>query len=206
MHLSYGLNELGRVAVRCAAGRYHVQAENCIVEIVDEQGQPCAAGESGRLLVTSLLNFATPLLRYDTGDVGIAVAGPCPCGRTLPSFAEVSGRLRRFAGLPPGSRQRFNVLAGAVEQMPRELMRGLRQYQVHQNVDESFELRVRLEAPLPGGFIERVQAAWAGLSLEPRRALTVVEVARIPASPSGKLLDFSSDLYEDAYAHSATRR
>jgi phenylacetate-CoA ligase len=35
---NYGLNEIGLVAVRCEAGRYHVHTENCHVEIIGDDG------------------------------------------------------------------------------------------------------------------------------------------------------------------------
>ena len=54
-----------------------------------------------------------PLIRYDTGDLAQAVEGPCPCGRTLPSFGEIAGRYRRFAGLPDHTRDRVRVLQRA---------------------------------------------------------------------------------------------
>ena len=54
-------------------------AENLIVEIVDDKGAPCASGEIGRVIVTDLHNFATPLMRYDIGDYA-EVAAPCLCG------------------------------------------------------------------------------------------------------------------------------
>jgi phenylacetate-CoA ligase len=35
-------------------GNYHVQSENVLLEIVDDQGQPCAAGEPGQVLITTV--------------------------------------------------------------------------------------------------------------------------------------------------------
>ena len=94
IHQNYGLNEIGLVATRCDAGRYHVHSEHCIVEIVGPDGRSVAPGETGRLIVTGLNNWAMPLLRYDADDLGTAVEGPCPCGRTLPSFGDVVGPLQ----------------------------------------------------------------------------------------------------------------
>ena len=65
-----------------------MHAEHCIVEIVDDEGSPCAPGRSGRLLVTALRNFAMPLLRYDTGDTAL-LGEPCPCGRGLPVIRDI---------------------------------------------------------------------------------------------------------------------
>src|SRR3546814_16045227 len=36
-------------------------SENVLLEVVDDDGRPCRPGEIGRVLITSLHNFATPL-------------------------------------------------------------------------------------------------------------------------------------------------
>ena len=98
----YSANEVGYVALQCPeSGLYHVQSEDVLVEIIGADGRPCAIGESGRVVVTSLHNFAMPLLRYDLGDVA-TVGGPCRCGRTLPTLEAILGRTRNMMRLPGG--------------------------------------------------------------------------------------------------------
>lgn len=98
----YSANEVGYVALQCPQSNlYHVQAEDVMVEVIGEDGRPCSAGESGRVVVTSLHNFAMPLLRYDLGDVA-TVGGPCRCGRTLPTLEAILGRTRNMMRLPGG--------------------------------------------------------------------------------------------------------
>jgi phenylacetate-CoA ligase len=197
---TYGLNEIGKVGLRCGAGRYHVHAEHCLVEIVDADGMPCPPGVTGRVLVTALRNYAMPLLRYDTGDLAEAVPGPCPCGRTLPSFGEVAGRYRRFSGLPPGTRDRVNGLLGAFSKFPPDALEFLREYQIHQDRENRFTLRLKTAGPVPGSFTAEMQRVWTTLGGTPPAPLTIGAVDRIPRSPSGKHLDFTSDLYDDDYA------
>lgn len=98
----YSANEVGYVALGCPeSSLYHLQAEDVLVEIVGDDGRPCSEGESGRVIVTSLHNFAMPLLRYDLGDY--ATAGPlCTCGRTLPTIERILGRTRNMLRLPGG--------------------------------------------------------------------------------------------------------
>lgn len=189
---SYGLNEIGMVGIRCAAGRYHVHAEHCIVEIVDENGAPCAPGTDGRVVITALRNPAMPLIRYDTGDVARAVAGPCACGRTLPSFGDLVGRYSRIAYLPEGTLALAGALRSALEAMPPAALRGLRQFQIHQSRDRSFELRLVTAGEIPAGLTETLQQAWkaAGGAAHP---LCVVRVEAIARSPGGKFQDFTSD-------------
>jgi phenylacetate-CoA ligase len=98
----YSAEELGTIALQCPhSGLYHVMAEGLIVEIINTQGTACQPGEIGRVVVTDLMNLATPLLRYENGD--IAEAGPtCSCGRGLPTLQRIRGRVRNMVHLPDG--------------------------------------------------------------------------------------------------------
>jgi len=197
LHQTYGLNEMGKVALRCEAGRYHVHSEHSLVEIVHPDGKPCEPGQTGHILVTSLRNWAMPLLRYDTGDLAEVVNGPCPCGRTLPSFGEVIGRYRRYAGLPDGTRERVNVLLSAFGQMATADLAFLRRYQLYQRRDNQFELRLETTAPVSEAFRRHIEQTWAKLDPKGSTPLTICEVDQIPPAPSGKLLDFQSEFYAD---------
>ncbi len=200
LHDAYGLNEIGAVAVRCEAGLYHTHAEHCIVEVVDAQGLACAAGQLGRVLVTGLQNLAMPLIRYDTGDVARAAALPCSCGRSLPVIGEIAGRFRRFGYLPTGTRERHYTLFDAIEAMPVELLKPLRQYQLYQFRDHSFELRLRSLGGMSPEFSARLKRVWADIAGTEKTPLRIVEVDAIKASPSGKQLEFDSDFYPDPEA------
>ena len=69
----------------------HVNTERAWLRVVDDRGRDCAAGETGRVLVTDLHNKVMPLINYDLGD--FAVAGPpCPCGRGFPTLLRLEGR------------------------------------------------------------------------------------------------------------------
>ena len=197
VHQVYGLNEIGLVAVRCVAGRYHVHSEHCVVEIVDEDGQPCPLGRPGRISVTALSNAAMPLIRYDTDDQAEAVAGPCPCGRTLPAFVNLFGRYRRHASLPEGSYALYLALKKAVNEMSDDLARNMRQFQVHQYRDHRMELRLATVGPLPAAFHERIRAVWEDAIGDRVDTLAIVEVDDIPRPPNGKFQDFTSDYMPD---------
>jgi len=100
----YSAQEVGYIAMQCPHHEhYHVQSENVVVEILDEADCPCAPGEIGRVVVTSLNNFATPFIRYDLGDYA-ALGGACDCGRGLPVLDSILGRVRNMAILPDGDR------------------------------------------------------------------------------------------------------
>lgn len=190
---NYGLNEIGRVAQRCRAGRYHVNAEHCFVEIVDDEGRPCQPGKIGRLVVTALRNLAMPLIRYETGDLAMAVEGPCPCGRTLPAFGTIHGRYRRMAYAPDGTSLQVHCLKVALESMPHDLNANLRQYQIRQKPDGSYVIQTTVTEALPPGFETWIRRKWEDDIPPPRPDLALQRVDTIPLSPSGKTEDFVSE-------------
>jgi phenylacetate-CoA ligase len=88
----YSAQEVGIIALQCPISeRHHVQSERIFVEVVDDEGVPCGPGQTGRVLVTPLHNYAMPLLRYELGDYA-EVGEPCPCGRGLPVLSRILGR------------------------------------------------------------------------------------------------------------------
>jgi phenylacetate-CoA ligase len=193
VHQVYGLMEFGMVGARCDAGRYHVHSEHCLVEILDESGRQCAPGRTGRIVVTTLSNFAMPLIRYDTGDLAEAASGQCPCNRTLPSFGDIVGRYSRIAFLPPNTLQKVMVLREGIENMPIELARDLREFQVHQFADQRMELRYVARAALPDAFFEHLRTDWARAAEPSEPEFAFRRVDEIPRSPGGKSEVFTSD-------------
>jgi len=140
----YSSEEFGNIALQCPEnpGTYHVQAENLLVEIVDENGAPCAAGEIGRVLVSTLHNFTMPLLRYEIGDYAQAGA-PCTCGRGLPVLARIAGRRRNMLRLS-GGRSYW-------PSFPYEAIRPIaefRQIQIIQHEVDTLEVRLVRAEPL----------------------------------------------------------
>ena len=111
--------EGGVIAIECPeSGLYHIQSELVLVEIIREDGQPCETGEVGEVVVTPLYGYATPLLRYRSGD--FVEKGPrCSCGRSLPTIARIAGRREHMfdfedgtSGLPPIDRVGMTEIAG----------------------------------------------------------------------------------------------
>ena len=195
VHQNYGLNEIGLVGIRCEAGRYHVHTEHCLVEVVNEQGLPCAPGETGRIIVTALNNLAMPLIRYGTGDLAVATSGLCACNRTLPSFGEIIGRYGRAAYLPEGTIELFLALREAIEKMPADLTHDFREFQIHQFADRQMELRIVVRSPMPEEFYARVRATWSKATGGAGPDLTVREVEQLSRSPGGKFEVFTSEFF-----------
>lgn len=141
----YSAQEVGAIALQCpVSGLYHVQAESLIVEVLDDDGTPCREGEVGRIVVTDLHSFATPIIRYeirDYAEVGVA----CPCGRGLPTLKRILGRRRNMVTLPDGSRHWPTVGFHAFREIAP-----IRQYQAIQHSLDSVEMKLVVDAPLTG--------------------------------------------------------
>jgi len=93
---TYGLSEIigPGVAFECpVSDGLHINADHFIPEVVDASGCPLPDGEWGELVLSAPTRQARPLLRYRTGDHTRLMRSPCPCGRTLPRMARVTGRV-----------------------------------------------------------------------------------------------------------------
>jgi len=89
----YGSREVGCIATECDAHLgLHINMETQLVEIIDDQGEYCKPGEEGEIVVTSLTNYAMPLIRYRMGDMGIWADKECTCGRGATLLKTVTGR------------------------------------------------------------------------------------------------------------------
>jgi phenylacetate-CoA ligase len=185
----YSCKEIGYLALQCPEheDRLHVQSETVMLEVLDEQGRPCAAGEVGRVVVTPLYNFAMPLLRYAIGDFA-KVGAACPCGRGLPVLDRVQGRVRNMLTTPDGGRywpsfgsRRFREIAP------------IRQHQFVQKTLQRLQARLAVERPLTP---EEESALRAHILTRLPAAFEIdfVYVDDIPMSAAGKLENFISEV------------
>jgi phenylacetate-CoA ligase len=101
--------------------------ERSLMEVVDEGFNQVEDGE-GKILATSLFNYAMPFIRYDTGDLGVLSSEKCPCGRPFPLLKELHGRSVDVFITPEGNR----VHGWFFLYIFWEFDRGIVQYQVVQ--------------------------------------------------------------------------
>lgn len=182
----YSAEELGTIAIQCPlSGLYHVMAEGMIVEVLTTDGEPCRPGETGRLVVTDLMNLAMPLLRYENGDV--AEQGPaCPCGRGLPTFKRILGRERNMVRLPDG--RRYWPTTGFRE---FSKVADVRQYQLVQRSHQDIEIRLVVPdgrlSPLQESALSEIVTRWIGHAFH---HTYVYFPEQIPRHASGKFEEF----------------
>ena len=184
----YSAQEVGLIALQCPGHtHYLVQSESLIVEVLDDRSVPCGPGDIGRIVVTDLHNFATPLIRYEIGDFA-EVGAPCPTGRGLPVLRRIAGRRRNMLTLPSGERY--------WPSFPAELFLAVapvRQVQLVQTANDTIRVRLAMETPLTTDQRQRLRAALIDRLRYPFR-LEFEHVERIPAGPGGKYEDFRSEI------------
>lgn len=183
----YSSEEAGILAIQCPqGGLYHVMAESTILEVLDSGGRPCKPGEIGRVVVTDLVNFATPIVRYDTGDYAEA-AGPCPCGRGLPTLKHVMGRERNLIVMPDGNRVWPHLATSRFRDIAPIL-----QYQFIQHDLERIEARFVAASRLGSEQEDRLKAALQETLGYPFMITFTYFSDEIPRSAGGKLEQFIS--------------
>jgi phenylacetate-CoA ligase len=113
----YGTSEMSANIVECECGELHLKEEHSLVEILDNNNQPCKAGETGRVVSTNFNNTAFPLIRYDVGDlVTVAVNQVAKCGRGGLLIDKVEGRIEDYVLTPDG------VLVGRLDHLFKDAL------------------------------------------------------------------------------------
>ena len=185
---NYSCEELAILALTCPEQDHlHIQAERVLVEILNDENRPCAPGEVGRVVATGLVNFATPLIRYELGDRAEAGA-PCACGRGLGVIERIIGRERLPVILPSGDRL-FPVL----DAEPLLLKGGVRQYQLTQTGTGEIDVKLVADRRLREAEEADITAHLQRNFGHPFR-FNFVYVDEIPREPGGKFQIFKSDL------------
>lgn len=176
----YGLGGEGaHVAAECEYKHgYHVNIENMIVQPAEPDA--IDTDNATGLYLTVLDNYDWPLIRYETGDGAVFTTRRCPCGRGLPLFERIDGRLSEVLTLPNGIKLNthyFSVILAEAD--------AVAQYQVEQTARDQLVVRFvwrnqpdtatqqRLTADL-----QRITGGSVHVRCE--------SVASIPLLPSGK--------------------
>jgi phenylacetate-CoA ligase len=193
VHDFYGSREVGPMAGECEKGRLHIFSFNNLVEVVDANNQPVGPGQEGRVLVTTLHNFAMPLIRYDIGDA--AVAGePCDCGLALPTLARVLGRVTDHFKARDGT-----LVHGEYFTHLFYFRDWVREFQVLQRDFDLIEVYYVRHGTIAESDVAEINGK-IRLVMGANCRIEWREVAEIPRTPQGKLL-YTRSLVADESSH-----
>lgn len=182
---NYSANEMGTIAHQCPESEnLHVMAESILVEVLDDEGNSCKPGAVGRVVLTSLHNFASPLIRYANGDYA-RVGSPCACGRGLPVLERVMGRERNLLVLPSGDRRFPQSHLADFTDAP------FRNFQIIQTTVESMEVRLVVPRPWTAAD-EAAMRRHLTDRYRHRFEIAISYVDHIDRAPNGKYEEFKS--------------
>ena len=143
---NYGASEFMHIAFECTYERLHLNTDWIILEPVDEEYRPVPTGQiSHTTLLTNLVNYVQPLIRYDLGDRITMIPDSCPCGSPLPTM-RVEGRRDEILHMPNADGILSPLLPMApstvIEQTP-----GVRAFQLIQVAPTTLHIRLTV---IPG--------------------------------------------------------
>ena len=129
--------ECGLIAQQAPGEKeYRVNTESFFVEILKTDSDERAAdGELGRIVVTDLYNYAMPIIRYDTGDMGVMEARG-----NAKTFTRVDGRRIDFVITTSGKLLSPHVLLNSVRSSFEEIV----QYQLIKNGRLDYVMKLNL--------------------------------------------------------------
>jgi phenylacetate-CoA ligase len=178
----YACAEMGCIAVQSPDDDQCVVCEESVfVELLDEAGEPVRPGEPGRVVLTSLYNYATPFIRYEIGDYAVWSETSAPSAPALARLERVEGRARNALVGQDGRR----LWAHAVLKMELFELFKTQQLQIRQTGPSAITINYianDLDAPPESQAAERYFTRLLGQPI----TLNLETVAEIPRPPGGK--------------------
>ncbi len=173
--------EAGPVAQECEAHcGLHINAESLYVESITSDIMEDK--DTGELVITDLLNYGMPLIRYRTGDVGVLSNDKCTCGRSLPILKNISGRMSDVLFTPDGKRvMSSSLVLYLVDEAPGLLG----QVQVVQDKLDHLTIKMTKEPPPSDEIMEYQKQSIRNIFGE-KMKLSFEFVDTIPSESSGK--------------------
>jgi len=126
----YGSGEFNSVAFECKHNRLHVLDDNVVVEIIKDGKS--VTNKAGEICITSLTNYAMPLLRFMTGDCGVLTESQCPCGVKAPILQLIESRPCSFIVTESGQKISNCVLETIIERTNEFMHHAVRQFRIIQ--------------------------------------------------------------------------
>jgi len=123
------------------------------MEVVDNDSAQMENG-IGRILATSLHNYAMPFIRYDTGDLGHITDDICSCGRNHKLLKEIIGRSVDVLVTPEGK----NVHGWFFLYIFWEYFVGIKEYQVIQEKTDEIVIRMVVDKDFDEAQLDEIKA------------------------------------------------
>ena len=188
----YGASELEVIAFENKQREWIVNAETIFVEILDENDNPLPNGREGRIVVTSLDNFAHPFIRYDVGDLGILDEKSTS---KRPILKKLIGRTSDFAMLPSGKKPAGMTFYSLTKKLFED-DGNVREFAIRQTKSDTFEIDYASDRKLNADEENKMSAIMIQY-LEPGLTFVYHHHLHLQRTASGKLKQFTQELKTD---------
>lgn len=133
----------GQFASACPQGNLHINEDLVFVELLDEHFQDVTQPHvvAKHMIVTNLVNYAQPLIRYAMNDL-IVLDDPCPCGSHFRTIKKILGRHDDVLSFVNRKGLIQSLFPDLVSRWIITTSENIREYQVVQNRDKSISLTV----------------------------------------------------------------
>lgn len=106
----------GNIATVCPHGRMHVDEDTVIIEIENPEKDG-----TGNILITNLMSYDFPLIRYRLGDRVRLSEKKCSCGRNSKVIEEITGRDIDYFELPDGRKIAYTENSIQIAEMSKNI-------------------------------------------------------------------------------------
>ncbi len=183
---AYGASE-GVCGFNCSVDstQMHLNSDYCLVEPVSADNKPTPKGVlSDKILITNLIRYTQPLIRYEISDRLIFSNKECSCGIALPLITEPGGRPEldfKYHG--------HIYVHHLIFVTPLLLNKAVNEYQVQQTVNGA-DIKIQCRDTLnKDDLVNEISKLLIELGLvEPQ--INIIEVASIDYPDSGKIRRF----------------
>jgi len=140
----YGSTETKEMAWQCLVeDGYHINEDEVIIEIVDDEGNVLPPESPGNIVITDLHNQVMPLIRYRNHDKGLLIKETCTCGLGFALMKPLTGRASEYIRLPDGRYISPFLFTTSIEKT-----KGLLQYQIIQERIDAIRVKTIFEEGL----------------------------------------------------------
>jgi phenylacetate-CoA ligase len=183
----YGASEVDLIAFQNQQDEWLVNAETCLVEIVDEEGNVLPYGQEGRIIVTQLYNKAMPFIRYEVGDYGILDPKS-----TLqkPILQKLIGRTNDVIKLPSGKRAAGMAFYSITKALFDD-QTAVKEFVIKQTKLDTFEIEYVSEVAFTDAQKQHIYQVISDF-LEPHLRLEYIQKSGSIRTAQGKLKQFIS--------------
>ncbi len=176
----YSNSENGILAQRFSeneSSSFEINWASYFVELLDlNSDTPVQLGEPGRIVVTDLFNYSMPMLRYDTGDVGIMEEDKTN-GSLV--FTKIEGRKMDMFTNTKGEYISSHIIHHILQ------FRGIEQFQFVQEDGDEYIIKLKVSEKLDNQDEQALLNQYQEYFGEDAR-ISIVYVDDIPLLPSGK--------------------